>query len=526
MLLLSCGCKQSPKEPAPAPKYSVLRVYAISTLAGALEPCGCRKDMLGGVDHAAVLLARSAPEATHRLVVGAGPMLFMNPGLEQDKRQQDLWKAQAIAEAMRDWQLAAWAPGVNDWAAGGEQLSELVRQSGAELLAGNLAGSATPVGSTKIVAVGDIRVGLVGAVSANAWPAGVKQADPLETLREGLAQLQTKGARLNIALIAAPRGEALRLIEQVPGFQLAILGKPSDRGEGNDAPVPPVWLDRTLVVQGPNHLQGVPFVDVHVRDGQFEFADASGIQRQQRRESLERRITELDQRIEAWQRSGSVNEADLQARRADLARLRAELETLQKPEPEPEGSFFRYEFVEVREELGSDEQVSARMNSYYKKVNEHNRVAFKDRKPPPLEPGQAGYVGVERCATCHEPAYRFWKGTRHARAYETLQRQHKEFNLDCVGCHVTGYEKPGGSTVTFVDGLKDVQCESCHGPGARHVVDRRRESIDRVPKPALCETCHHPPHVADDWMAAAVWSKLLGPGHGLPLPEAPAQPAP
>ena len=44
----------------------------------------------------------------------------------------------------------------------------------------------------------------------------------------------------------------------------------------------------------------------------------------------------------------------------------------------------------------------------------------------------------------------------------TLTTQFKEFNLDCVGCHVTGYGRPGGSTVTHVEKLKDVQCEACH----------------------------------------------------------------
>lgn len=520
-LVLSCGCKQSPKGPAPTPQTTVLRVYAISTLAGALEPCGCRKDMLGGVDHAAALLARPTPEVAHRLVVGAGPMLFMNPELEDDKRQQDLWKAQAIAEAMRDWALVAWAPGVNDWAGGDERLAELAAQAEAALLAGNLAGSSAPVTRGKVVHLGDTRVGLVGVSSASAWPKGVTQRDPVRTLREGLEQVQAEGAQLTVALVAAPRGEALRLVEQVPGFHLAVVGKSSDRGEGNDAPSPPVWLERTLVIQAPNHLQGVSFVDLHVKDGNFQFEDGSGIQRKQRRESVERRIEELSHRIQRWQQEKTVSERDLQARREDLVRLQSELAELQRPEAQPKGSFVRYQLVEVREDLGSDPQVSSRMNSYYKKVNEHNRVAFKDRRPPPLEAGQAGYVGVERCATCHEPAYRFWKKTPHARAYETLERQHKEFNLDCVGCHVTGYEKPGGSTVAFVEGLKDVQCENCHGPGSRHAVDRQKASIERNPTPAVCESCHHPPHVADDWMAVAVWSKLLGPGHGLPLPPSP-----
>ena len=71
-------------------------------------------------------------------------------------------------------------------------------------------------------------------------------------------------------------------------------------------------------------------------------------------------------------------------------------------------------------------------------------------------------------STCHEEARKVWDKTAHARAYATLSKEFKEYNLDCVSCHVTGYEKPGGSTVTLNDIARDVQCEECHGPGQAH----------------------------------------------------------
>ena len=37
--------------------------------------------------------------------------------------------------------------------------------------------------------------------------------------------------------------------------------------------------------------------------------------------------------------------------------------------------------------------------------------------------------------------------TSHGRAYATLEQRNKQFNLSCVGCHVTGYDQPGGATV-------------------------------------------------------------------------------
>jgi hypothetical protein len=159
-----------------------------------------------------------------------------------------------------------------------------------------------------------------------------------------------------------------------------------------------------------------------------------------------------------------------------------------------------------------------RMNAYYQRVNEHNRAAFKDRVPVPAPDGESSYVGGTACAACHEEEDKVWRTTPHSSAYQTLVKDHKEFNLECVGCHVTGYERPGGSTVTHVSRLKDVGCEVCHGPGSRHAAQpARRDLIARTPRRTLCASeCHHPPHVKDDWSVERAWPKILGPGHGAP----------
>jgi RecJ-like exonuclease len=162
------------------------------------------------------------------------------------------------------------------------------------------------------------------------------------------------------------------------------------------------------------------------------------------------------------------------------------------------------------------------MSQYYRRVNEHNREAFKDVLPLPAAPGTATYVGQAECASCHGEADAFWQSTGHAGAYKTLSDQFKEFNLDCVGCHVTGYQRPGGSTVTHMQTLQNVQCEACHGPGSRHVESSgNTELITRAPDPKVCGSCHHTPHVADDWKAEQAWEHIIGPGHGQPAPPAP-----
>lgn len=520
-LLGAPGCKRGSSAPAREPERPTLRLYALGGVAGAIEPCGCVKDMLGGVDHAAAFLATHRKGAEASLLVGAGPMLFADPTVKPAERTQALFKADALARSFKDLGLVAWAPGANDWALGEEELMRLRGESGATLLAANLKGKVAGAQATQLVDVGGHKIGLVG-VSLPKYRGGavegVEAGPPERALRQGREELLQKGAELLVALVAASRGEALRLAESAEGFQVVVVGKGFDQGEANDPPFAPSVIGDALVVQAPNHLQGIAVVDLYVRDGSYRFTDGSGLEAREEQERLGRRIEELKRRLADWQRPDSgLPAAEIESRRKELKALEERHAAFVEPKPPSTGSYFRYQLVQVRESFGVDEKVARRLEAYYKRVNEHNAKAFADLKPAPVPEGKAGYVGVERCSTCHQEERAFWDQTPHARAYDTLVKDHKQFNFECVSCHVTGYDQPGGSTVTHVQGLTAVQCETCHGPGSLHAdAGGDKALIRRSPEPSLCASaCHHPPHVPDDWHVGKAWPKILGPGHGM-----------
>lgn len=513
LALGGCRCSRTPSPTQTPPKPPSVRLYLVGGIAGALEPCGCVKDMLGGVDHFAALVKQESSAAPNRLVLGAGPMLFMDPALDAKRGEQDRWKAESIAQALDSIGVSGWAPGYNDWAAGADALAKLT-SGRLGLFAENVEATPAPA-KARVFDAGGERVGVVGVsapLSLGKAPPGVSVGDARAALERAARDLERQGAKIKVALLAMPRGEALRLAEFVPGFQVFAIGKPFDRGDLNDAPTPPVMVGKTLVVEAPNHLQAVAVVDFFVKDGNYEFADASHVAAEEGRLSLRARIKELEQRLA----QAGVRPDDARAGNAELIRLRKQLTDAERPEPAPEGSHFQYRLVEIKDKLGSTPDVAAALSSYYKRVNDHNRTAFADLKPEPAPEGQSSFVGVDRCTTCHQEERAFWDKTRHATAYETLSSQHKEFNLDCVGCHVTGYQEPGGSTVTHVENLTDVQCETCHGPGSRHAENPGvPRAIARSPERTLCgPKCHHPPHVPSTWSVDVAWSQILGPGHG------------
>jgi hypothetical protein len=507
----------------PAAAKPTLRLYVTSTIAGALEPCGCSKDQLGGVQHLAAYLTSQKGAAQNTLFLGAGPMLFMEPKLKPDSAAQDTWKAEAIALAAKEMGLAAWAPGANDWAGGTEALDSCRDSAGAKLLAGNVVDGKASTTGTFVRDFNGLKVGVVGVSDpkdrAGKYPDDVKSTAALEAMKAGIAEVKKQGAEILIGLAALPRGEALRLADNLPELNVLVVGKPASAGDGNDLPKAPVLAGSTLVVETANHLQTVGVIDLFVRPRKegtpLVFGDAGGVSKAEAVLGLAGRIRDLEARINSWANDKSVKPEDVAARKADLDKLRAEKAKIEAERTAVEGSFFQVSSVEVREGLGSDKAVKDKLVTYYKRVNEHNKEAFKDRKPEAPEAGKASYVGVERCTECHDDARKVWDKTAHATAYPTLQKDFKEFNLDCVSCHVTGYGKPGGSTVTFNEKLQNVQCEECHGPGSLHVKEPKNKALlIASPKPESCVSgCHHPPHV-EGFDAKAKMKMILGPGHG------------
>ncbi len=106
-----------------------------------------------------------------------------------------------------------------------------------------------------------------------------------------------------------------------------------------------------------------------------------------------------------------------------------------------------------------------------------------------------GYAGVATCAGCHRGEFAQWRDTPHATAFKTLLDVHRHYQPRCVSCHVVGFGAPGGYRMAGADErLANVQCEVCHGPGARHARDPRAANIRRSVPEVVCVSCHTPEH--------------------------------
>jgi hypothetical protein len=116
---------------------------------------------------------------------------------------------------------------------------------------------------------------------------------------------------------------------------------------------------------------------------------------------------------------------------------------------------------------------AAHLVAQFIQVDHPSQQAFPNLKEKPK------YVGSKRCMDCHPSAYQKWVNTPagqpgHVNAFKTLEDKklhpsERQFDPECVACHVVGFGKTGGYAGPFDARLKGVGCESCHGPCSEHV---------------------------------------------------------
>jgi hypothetical protein len=186
---------------------------------------------------------------------------------------------------------------------------------------------------------------------------------------------------------------------------------------------------------------------------------------------------------------------------------------------------FDYQRAEMTEDFltkSADEKghpIIELMEAYTKKLRDENylvkygQVRHQLQVLPPVaglfKPGTVEYVGSDACKKCHEHAYQVWKNSPHSHAYKTLvnanRPSNRQYDPECIVCHTVGFGiNTGYVNETKTPKLKDVGCESCHGPASRHVANTRNKewhkrinpwkyqpaNVRKVAIDQMCQKCH------------------------------------
>lgn len=116
-------------------------------------------------------------------------------------------------------------------------------------------------------------------------------------------------------------------------------------------------------------------------------------------------------------------------------------------------------------------------------AEETNRVNAKRAQAAPLP-------DAETCASCHEDQVTQWRATPHAHAWETVVKDGRTKDPECLTCHTTRYGERGGFlSLEATPRLAGVGCLSCHRIFEGHPNDTTEASEIT---PQVCVSCHDP----------------------------------
>jgi nitrate/TMAO reductase-like tetraheme cytochrome c subunit len=167
----------------------------------------------------------------------------------------------------------------------------------------------------------------------------------------------------------------------------------------------------------------------------------------------------------------------------------------------------RYERIDLNQRYNAKTEAMRKLidEDFQESLKQVDVLASYPRRPyvfATSAPSQAKYVGALACKECHPKTFEKWSTTKHAFAYEALRinpKRNREFDAECISCHVTGFEYEGGFTsLAATPNLLGNQCENCHGPGSLHALDPKdvglRQAMHRdkadADKNLRCVACH------------------------------------
>ena len=172
---------------------------------------------------------------------------------------------------------------------------------------------------------------------------------------------------------------------------------------------------------------------------------------------------------------------------------------------------FAYEKIAIDETLKPDDELAQLYSTYQQILKDDDYLAKVNKVPLP---DGLKYAGSDKCQGCHEYNNEKWSKLKHAHAYQTLVGVDSQYNPECIKCHVVGFEYESG----FYDenspkGLRNVGCETCHGPRSQHIKEALNDDISTKKAEPIaavsCIECHTSEHSPDyETNVREYWGKI------------------
>jgi len=376
-------------------------------------------------------------ERENLLILDSGDLLFKDYYLSEPLKKQLRSKADLIIESFNRIGCSAFNIGDYDLAIGVKYLMKKAESAKFPFLSANLIGKNTgkPLFQPYIIKdINGLKVGILGLITPDIQSRFSKDRssnlavkDPFETAKTLVSELKGK-THLIIALTHLGLLSDKELARRVPGIDIIIGGHNRIKLD------PPIIINNTLILQAYKEGRCLGILDLTLHDN-----------------------------------------------------VKAE-EFIKK-------AAYKNAIFPLGDTIKDDAEINDLIRNYKRDLSKSAIESnYYGNKFQAYSPGKGKattanvFVGDKVCRTCHPKEYELWKKTKHARAYQSLINKNQQFDLECIGCHTTGYDREGGfSNPGRLEKFKGVQCEECHGPGDKH---QRGGDIVKGMSEYVCLRCH------------------------------------
>jgi len=461
---------------------------------------------LGGLPKKAQQLEAVRGKKSAVLALDSGVLLFKDEKLPQDQREQLTATAQGIVAAYNRMSFAAVGVSRQDLAAGLPFLFAIQKKSNFPWLSANLLSRIERKPWFKphaLITAGDMRIAVIGLTAQGPDSLFTEKDNAIiapweEILPKEIAKLRDR-ADMTILLSSFPAAINRKIAEAHPEIHLILQG---GNTQGNIAPE---RVNNTLITQVEAQGKSVGILEVHwnTQNKRWEEPGSENLLADKKNE-----MDRLGWQINRYRRQGEPEQAfknqpevleaynDMLARQKlleeEIIRLTAEQKA--RDASRQRLSSYSSHFEAMRKELPDNPAIRAIVEATTSEVNRIGKAAVKARISGSTGQQQEGpsgnYAGSAACTSCHAPQFAKWRGTQHATAYDTLEAKGQQFNVQCLPCHITGpAAQTGQEMLALAHDLRQVGCESCHGPGHAHTL---QPAIAKAGKPTMetCLRCH------------------------------------
>lgn len=410
-------------------------------------------------------------------------MFWKSETIPEAEGAQRVLKAALQAEAYALLGLDGFTPGAGDLALGLETFTRITTPL--NVLAGNLTCGETTWPGGRVVQRGGLNVGIVGVVGADE-AAGTQGAcavsDPVAAANAAAASLGE--VDLLIALHTGGASLSAKLAEAVPGLDFVLDGK-----VGASFPEPrPLAGGQVFELGAGGQGKKLGVLSLELTDGATAWDGEAATGELERRITLaKKRVTEAEAALAGAADTKSKDRLAqrLQTLQKQVVELEAQLAAL-APKTSGPTNRFSVELLELSAKVPDHAPTQALVAATLAQLN---GVAAQ---PAAAQAPSRAFAGSETCRACHPAAFTQWSTTPHARAYASLEAVSRANDRDCASCHITGAFHPDGpqGPEGLSPTLRNVGCESCHGPGLQHSAAPADHPMRAEVAPEVCTSCH------------------------------------